>query len=110
MALETLDRIQLRIDGAPAISDENRRELTALVQQLRSEIECLPESQSEDARSLVGFAELSAFEATREATSPELLEAGLKGVEGMIFRFEERHPRLAKVAGDFAMAVGRMGF
>jgi len=110
MALETLDRIQARVDAAPAISDEAREELTALVQQLRGEIECLPDAQSEDARSLAGFAELSAFEATRVSTSPDLLETGLDGVRHVVETLQERHPRLAEVANNFAMAIGRMGF
>jgi hypothetical protein len=110
MALETLDRIQQRINSAPAITDEDRQELSALVQKLRGEIERLPESQREDARSLAGFVELSAFEATREETSTDLLEAGLKGVESVIERFQEQHPRLAKAASDFAQVVGRLGF
>lgn len=110
MALETLDRIQARLESAPSITEEDRREISSLIEQLREEVECLPDCHHEDARSLVGFAELSAFEATRETTSPDLLETGLRGVRSVIEQLQERHPRLAEVANNLAMTIGRMGF
>ena len=110
MALDTLDRIRQRIDQAPSISEDDRRELSMLIEELRVEFGYLPEDHSEDARSLAGFAELSAFEVTRAATSPDLVEAGLAGVRGVIEQLQERHPRLAEVANNFAQAIGRMGF
>lgn len=110
MALDTLDRIRLRLDHAPSISEDDKRELSTLIEELRAEIEDLPECHHEDARSLVGFAELSAFEVTRVTTSPDLLEAGLAGVRSVIEKVQERHPRLAEVANNLAMAIGRMGF
>src|SRR5213083_2110616 len=73
MIEETVGKIEQKIRQANSISDRSRAELLELFARLKSEIDQLSETHSEEARSITSFTELSAHEATREDKNPKLL-------------------------------------
>ncbi len=62
---KTIGEIEARIRGADSINDDRKRELLKLLGTLKSEVGALEKTHDEQARSIAGFAQLSAHEATR---------------------------------------------
>lgn len=106
---ETLDRIEARIRAAESLSPERKRELLALLEQLRREVGALPPVQQEQARSVTGFAEVSTHEATRARHNPKLLAHALEGLRASVSEFEQSHPNLVRVVNAICNTLSNLG-
>lgn len=106
---DTIDKIEAKIQSADSIKDERRRELLQLLATLKSEVANLSETNRDDAKSIAGFAELSAHEATRAEQNPELLKLSLTGMASSVARFEKSHPRLYQIVNSITNTLSNLG-
>lgn len=106
---ETLKKIEARIHAVEAIPDERRRELVDLLDQLKSEVGGLSQTHDDEARSIAGFTEVSAHEATRETRNPQLLDLSLQGLRSSVAGFEKTHPRLVQIVNSISNTLSNLG-
>lgn len=109
MIRQTIEEIEARLKAAPAVKDETRSELLALLDTLRSEINQLEQTDQDQARSIANFTGLSTHEATRQRVKPELLEVSLNGLSSSVTGFEKSHPRLVEVVNSICTTLSNLG-
>jgi len=109
MIEDTLQKIEARIQNAESISDDKRRELVELLGKLKAEVASLSRTDAEQARSIAGFAELSAHEATRTEKNPELLSHAVGGLSSSVQGFEESHPKLVQIVNAVSSFLSNLG-
>lgn len=109
MILDTLQKIEARIQGASVLKEESRKELLGLLSTMKSEVADLSRTHSEQAQSIAGFAEVSTHEATREDKNPELLQLSLKGLSASATGFETSHPRLVEIVNSICNTLSNLG-
>jgi len=104
----TIAKLEQEIQGG-ALEPARKAELLALLARLRAEVATLPPGEDEQARSVSGFAALSAHEATRSTSRPKLLEVSLRGLAASGQELELTHPRLAEVVNQLCALLSNMG-
>ena len=109
MIEDTVGKIEDAVRHLSSISDERRDEITALLGQLKSEVVDLSETETEMAESVTRFAELSAYEATRQGRNPQLQEISLDGLAKSVDGFEVTHPRLVKTVNSLCTMLANLG-
>ena len=109
MIEKTVEKIESRIQGADAIGGEKKSELLHLLSTLKSEVAELSKTNADQARSITGFTELSAHEATREQQNPELLKLSLSGLSSSVEGFEKSHPRLVQIVNTISNTLSNLG-
>jgi hypothetical protein len=109
MIEDTIGKIEDRIRGADAIKEERRHELLDLLGTLKAEVAGLSKTHEEQARSIAGFTELSAHEATRTEQNPELLKLSLEGMGSSVRGFEQSHPRLVQIVNAISSTLSNLG-
>ena len=109
MLHETIGKIEAQIQSAPALKEENRAELLNLLSTLKGEVARLSKTDAEQARSIAGYAEVSAHEATRERKNETLLQHSVEGLRASVAGFEESHPRLADIVNRIATTLSNLG-
>ncbi len=91
--------------------DENRKaEILEQLAALHAELDELARTDADRAKTIAGFAELSAHEATRPKPQPELLELSVAGLQRSVREFEATHPRLVEIAGSLSAILSNIGF
>ena len=106
---KTLETIEDRIQSSDSINDARRRELLELLGKLKAEVASLSQTNEEHARSIAGFAELSAHEATRTEKDPELLKHATGGLTESVKGFEESHPNLVQIVNAVSTYLSNLG-
>jgi hypothetical protein len=106
---QTLGAIEARIQNSESIREDRRRELLDLLSKLKSEVESLSQTDLEQARSIAGFAELSAHEATRSEKNPQLLQHAVDGLSSSVKGFEQSHPRLVQIVNAVSGFLSNLG-
>ena len=109
MIKDTLSNIEARLQSTDAISEDKRRELQELLSRLKSEVDELSKTHSEQAESIAGFTEMSAHEATREQQNPRLLKLSLDGLTSSVEEFEKSHPTLVQVVNAISNTLSNLG-
>lgn len=109
MIHDTIAQIEAQIANAANMSEQRRAELTELLATLKAEVGELAKTHGEQARSIAGFAQLSAHEATRSTPNPQLLEHSLGGLSASVSEFEQSHPRLVQIANSISHALSNLG-
>jgi|ERR1041385_208272 hypothetical protein len=109
MIEKTLGAIEARIENADSIQEDRRSELLDLLGKLKAEVASLSQTDEEQARSIAGFAELSAHEATRAEKNPQLLEHAVEGLSSSVKGFEESHPRLVQIVNAVSTYLSNLG-
>jgi len=109
MLKETVERIERAIERIDATDSRNKAELIRLLAALKSEVSQLSKTNQEQARSIAGFAELAAHEATRKEKSPRLLKNALKGLSLSVEGFETSHTKLTQIINGVCLALARIG-
>lgn len=104
----TIQRIEERLRDAN-LSEENREELTQLLEQLKQELNTLSQVDEDQAKSVASFAEISSHEAMRGKTDPELLDLSLKGLSASVEKVETEQPALVKVVNSICMLLSNSG-
>lgn len=106
---DTLTQIRQRLEHSNNLSPEKRRELLDLLGQLKVEIGSLSQADPDQARSIAGFTDLSAHEATRTSPRPETMQSAITGLESTVRGFETAHPKLTAVVNHLAEALSNLG-
>ena len=109
MLQDTLSKLESRLKNSGALQGDQRGELLDLIQKLKAEISELSKTHGEQARSITGFTEMSAHEATRTEKNPELLDHSLKGLSASVAEFEKSHPKLGEVVNRLSTPLSNMG-
>jgi len=106
---ETIRKIEEQVRQATGVERERKEELLGLVQELRREVQHLSRTHDEAARSIAGFAQVSAHEATRTQPDPRLLKLSLDGLKVSVEKFEQSHPRLVQVVNHISQMLANLG-
>jgi Mg2+ and Co2+ transporter CorA len=109
MIEDTVSKIEARIEGSEAITDDRKRELLQLLHTLKTEVASLSKTHGDQAESIAGFAEVSAHEATRTKQNPELLNLSLKGLSSSVEGFEKSHPQLVQIVNTISNTLANLG-
>ena len=109
MIEETLREIESRLKNSESIREERRVELLNLFTTLKSEVDELSKTHSEQAQSIAGFTNVSTHEATRSAQNPELLSLSLAGLKSSVEGFEESHPKLVRIVNSISQTLCNLG-
>lgn len=97
MIEKTISEIESKITSSETVSAERRQELLQLLATLKTEVAKLSQTNSEQADSIAGFAQLSAHEATRAEQNPQLREISLLGLRSSVDDLEQSHPQLTAI-------------
>jgi hypothetical protein len=108
MVDETLARLEAETRQA-SVPPEEKAELLRLIAMLRAEIGQLANTHADQAKSIAGFAQVSAYEATRPEQRPELVKLSLAGLEKSVEEFKATHPRLVEIVGGLSTTLSNMG-
>lgn len=106
---ETLKKIETQLQSAGGVPEDRRRELMQLVATLKSEVAGLSKTHGEEAESIAGFTQVSAYEATRETRNPELLDLSLQGLRSSVEGFEKTHPALVQIVNTISNTLSNLG-
>jgi Mg2+ and Co2+ transporter CorA len=106
---KTISEIEAKIGGAESANPERRRELLELLGTLRTEVAALSRTNSEQADSIAGFAQLSAHEAMRSKQNPELRAISLHGLRSSVEDLEQSHPRLTNIVNRISKMFSDWG-
>ncbi|HSH95137.1 MAG TPA: DUF4404 family protein [Roseimicrobium sp.] len=109
MIQDTLGQIEKRIKDAGNLNPDRQQELLGLVQTLRKELDAVPETHRDQARSVAGFANISTHEAVRTDRDPKLLKLSLDGLAASVAEFETTHPRLAQIGNSICNTLSNLG-
>ena len=109
MIPERIAKIEAALAGAQNLPDDTRRELLALLAELKSEVAPLVATHGEDADSIARFADASFHEATRSERKPDQATAALTGLSASVEGFEASHPRLVQIVDRIAVTLSNMG-
>jgi hypothetical protein len=94
---------------APMVDEKKKAELTQHLSTLRAELDKLVGPDADRAKTIAGFAELSAHEATLEKPHAELLKLSVTGLQKSVQEFEKTHPGLAEVVGALSALLSNVG-
>jgi Mg2+ and Co2+ transporter CorA len=109
MIENTITEIEAKIRSAESVSEDGKRELLQLLGTLKTEVGSLAKTHDEQARSIAGFAQLSAHEATREEPNPELRELSVRGLRSSADGFEQSHPKLVQIVNSISNTLSNLG-
>jgi hypothetical protein len=108
MLEETLARLEAEMAQA-SVSPEQKAELLQLVAKLREQVAVIAKTNADQAKSIAGFAQVSAHEAIRPSQRPELLRLSLAGLEKSVDEFRTTHPRLVEIVGSLSASLSNLG-
>jgi hypothetical protein len=91
------------------VDEQKKAKLMQHLSTLRTELDALSRTHPDRAKTIAGFAELSAHEATQADTRPELLELAVRGLRKSVQELETTHPRLVEVVGSLSAALSGVG-
>ena len=80
-----------------------------MLDRLKTEVGALEKTHGEQAQSIVGFAQLSAHEATRENQNPELQALSVRGLQSSVDGFEKSHPKLVEIVNSISNTLSNLG-
>ncbi|MBI2949532.1 MAG: DUF4404 family protein [Verrucomicrobia bacterium] len=109
MIRHTISEIEGRLRKAESIKEEHKAELLDLLSTLKSEIEQLSRTHSEQAQSIAGFTNVSTHEATRDEKNPQLVKLALDGLSASVAEFENSHPKLVEIVNRICLTLSNLG-
>jgi Mg2+ and Co2+ transporter CorA len=109
MIEKTISEIEAKISGADSVSAERKHELLKLLGTLKTEVAKLSQTNSDQADSIAGFAQLSAHETMRAEQNPQLRELSLQGLRSSVENLEQSHPHLAQIVNSISKTLSDLG-
>jgi hypothetical protein len=94
---------------ATMVDEKKKAELGQHLSLLHEQLEELSQTNADRAKTIAGFAELSAHEATSQEPHPELLELSVTGLKTSVREFEATHPRLVEIVGSLSAILSNVG-
>jgi hypothetical protein len=92
------------------VDDKRKAELLRQMATLQAELDELARTDADGVKTISGFAQLSAHEATRPKPRPELLRLAVTGLQKSVQEFEQTHPRLVEIVGALSATLTNVGF
>jgi hypothetical protein len=109
MLHDTIGQIEAKLHDAASLKPGQREELLALLATLKAEVAGLSSTHADEARSIAGYAGVSAHEATRAHKNETLLEHSVEGLRASVTGFEESHPKLVDIVNRVATTLSNLG-
>jgi Mg2+ and Co2+ transporter CorA len=109
MIEKTIGEIEAKIRSTDAVNEERKRELLQLLGTLKSEVGTLAKTHDEQAKSIAGFAQVSAHEATRTKQNPQSLHHSLQGLRSSVDGFEKSNPKLVQIVNAISNILSNLG-
>jgi len=109
MLQETIKRIEREIVGNKEMSEQKRNQLISLLKELRSEVELIKDTHSDEASSIMKMTEASVQVASRKTRDQELLEHSLEGMKMSARSFEVSHPKLIGLINSIGQTLSNLG-
>jgi len=106
MIRDTISKIEARLQGSNALSDDARADLLSLLGELKREIGNVEPAVGQ---SIAGHTEQLTKQATEEARNPELLKRSLDELSASVGGFETSHPRLVQVVNRICTTLSNIG-
>ena len=106
MIRDTISKIEARLQGSNALSDDARSELLLLLGELKREIANVEPAVGQ---SIAGQTENLAKQATEESRNPELLKRSLDELAASVDGFETSHPGLVQVVNRICTTLSSIG-
>ncbi len=107
---EALQRLEEQVeDVAGQFDDAGRREMIALLEALREEVESLSVTHREDAESIAGYTRATLQEAARTHKNPRLLQHSIAGLSVSVETFETTHSRLVQTVNGLCTMLSNIG-
>ncbi len=106
---ETIKQIEAQIQTADSLAPDRRRELIELLTKLKAETANLAQTHGEQAKSIVGFTQVTAHEAMRTEQDPRLLNLSVQALRRSVEEFEKSHPRLAQIVNSISTTLSNSG-
>ena len=109
MINDTITKIEARLQSSETMPEEKKAELLGLLATLKGEVGELSKTHDDEARSIAGFTDLSAHEATRLKRDPRLLQLAIDGLSASVTGFEKSHPRLVQIVNAISNTLSNLG-
>ncbi len=109
MAEDKIQNLIAKVEANPNLSDEHRKELLELLEEMKKEINNLAKIDSDRASSIASFTEISTNESMREETKKDVLDISLKGLNTSIEDFEVEHPQLVSIVNRISIMLSNLG-
>ena len=109
MIEETIAKIEAAIKRIDATSFNKKPELIRLLATLKFEVEQLARTHGDQARSIAGFTEVAAHEASRQDRVSDLHELSLAGLSFSVKGFEASHPKLVEATNEICKLLSSIG-
>ena len=106
MIRDTISKIEARLQGSNALSDDARAELLSLLGELKREIANVEPSVGQN---IAGQTESLTKQATEESRNPELLKRSLDDLAASVGGFETSHPALVQVVNRICTTLANIG-
>ena len=103
---DIIKKMQSIIDRKGDLSDDDKKKLHVLTDQLHQELQQVEKLSKEKAESIAGFAQLMTHESLRENKSEELYHHSVHGLNASVREFEVTHPKLSQVVQSLCNAFG----
>jgi hypothetical protein len=109
MLHDTISQIETKLRDAGSLKPGQREELLTLLATLKAEVGGLSQTHADEARSIAGYADVSAHEATRAQRNQTLLEHSIEGLRASVAGFEKSHPKLVDIVNRIATTLSNLG-
>ena len=109
MTDEGIEKIKSAVEAAEHIPADKKRELLALLADIKPAIAKVAQTHPEDARNIGHSVEASAHEIARENTRPERLERAVRELKQSVEKFEASHPDLAAFVSRYSTVLSALG-
>ena len=109
MIQERIEQIESKIQSSPHVPEETKRELLLLLGTLRTEAGELAATHPENAQRLAQFTGVTADEAIREETRPEVMQPAVQGLTSSVEELETSHPKITAAVNRLAVILSNMG-
>jgi hypothetical protein len=109
MIEKTVKKIEETVTEAPSLSPEKRKQLLALLGELKTEITRLSETHQESALDIADRTRNSTEEATRADSDGDRLASATDELKASVEKFEVSHPGLVAIVNSFCNALADLG-
>ena len=109
MSLDSLTRLESKIQEATDLSLQHKIELLNLLADLKQELADLSTTSAEHAQSIRSFTDISAHEATRQAKNQQLLRIAVEGLSTSVEELEASHPKLVATVNKLCNLLSSLG-
>jgi len=109
MIQKPIAALEEKVRQLDSMGQDSRKQLLALLADLRTEIEELAKTRREEAESILGFTTVSSHETMRQDKNPLLVTLSLEGLASSVKGFETSHPTLVGTVNRICVMLSNIG-